>query len=169
MKKIGTREEVMNGSSKKTSGGLYKKDLIVNKQGKIVSKRVSKSTIKKNKIKKVKGNKITRVKSNKVIKLNTGWKHWDKHLSYFVGKRINIMEIGVFKGDATSWFLKNIMTNPQSVIYAVDTFEGSPEYKGVNFKSIEKEFHKNIKKTGRENQVVVMKMYSFYYVTVFTM
>lgn len=151
MKKIGTREEVMNKIAKKTSGGLLKKDLKINKQGKIVSKRVSKNTIIKNKIKKVKGN----------TKLKTGWKQWDKYLNRFVGKRINIMEIGVFKGDATSWFLKNIMTNPQSLIYAVDTFEGSPEYKGVNFKSIEKTFYDNIKKTDRENQVVVMKMYSF--------
>ena len=93
--------------------------------------------------------------------LNTGWKHWDKHLSKYIGKPINIMEIGVYKGEATSWFLKNIMTNPLSKIYAIDTFEGSPEYpNNANFKEIERTFKKNIEKTGRASQVVVMKMFS---------
>lgn len=96
-----------------------------------------------------------------MTKLNTGWKHWDKYLAQFIGKKINIMEIGVYKGDATTWFLKNIMTNPDSRIVAVDTFGGSPEYGStIDFTKIEKKFYENIKKTGRENQVIVMKMYS---------
>ena len=40
MQNIGTRKEVMNGGAKKTSGGLKKKDLIINKRGKIVSKKL---------------------------------------------------------------------------------------------------------------------------------
>ena len=39
--------------------------------------------------------------------LNTGWGQWDKFLYNFVGKKINIMEIGAYEGEATSWFLKN--------------------------------------------------------------
>ena len=38
-KTIGTRREVFNGTAKKTSGGLEKKDLIKNKLGRIVSKK----------------------------------------------------------------------------------------------------------------------------------
>jgi hypothetical protein len=96
-----------------------------------------------------------------MVKLNTGWKHWDKYLSNFVGKKINIMEIGVYKGQATSWFLTNIMTNPESKIVAIDTFGGSPEYEShISFSKVEESFYKNIKKTGRDNQVIVMKMYS---------
>lgn len=42
-KKIGTRAEVMNNTAKMTSGGLMKKNLKYNKQGKIVSKKASKT------------------------------------------------------------------------------------------------------------------------------
>ena len=41
MKTTGTRKEVMNREAKKTSGGLTRKDLKVNKQNKIVSKKKS--------------------------------------------------------------------------------------------------------------------------------
>ena len=93
--------------------------------------------------------------------LNTGWGQWDKFLYNFVGKKINIMEIGVYEGEATTWFLKNLMTNKESKIYAIDTFEGSPEYIGTDFSKIKKTFLNNIKKTKRDNQVIVMEMMSF--------
>jgi hypothetical protein len=38
-KKIGTKKEVWEGSSDHTSGGLFKKDLVINKRGKLVSKK----------------------------------------------------------------------------------------------------------------------------------
>ena len=38
---IGSRAQVMHGNAKKTSGGLTKKQLKYNKQGKIVSKKAS--------------------------------------------------------------------------------------------------------------------------------
>ena len=46
MQRVGSRAEVMHGNAKQTSGGLKKNDLIYNKQGKIVSKKMS--TIAKN-------------------------------------------------------------------------------------------------------------------------
>ena len=93
--------------------------------------------------------------------LNTGWGQWDKFLYNFVGKKINIMEIGVYEGEATTWFLKNLMTNKESKFYAIDTFEGSPEYIDTDFSKIKKTFLNNIKKTKRNNQVIVMEMMSF--------
>lgn len=93
--------------------------------------------------------------------LNTGWGQWDKFLYNFVGKKINIMEIGAYEGEATSWFLKNLMSHKESVIYAIDTFEGSPEYIDTDFSIIKKTFFKNIKNTKRDNQVIVMQMMSF--------
>ena len=45
---IGSRAQVMHGTAKKTGGGLHKKDLMYNAQGKIVSKRASKSAKKSN-------------------------------------------------------------------------------------------------------------------------
>lgn len=41
MQRIGSRAQVMNGIAKQTGGGLTKKDLKYNKQGKIVSKKMS--------------------------------------------------------------------------------------------------------------------------------
>ena len=41
MKRVGTRIQVMNGTAKQTGGGLRKRDLIYNKRGKIVSKKMS--------------------------------------------------------------------------------------------------------------------------------
>ena len=39
---VGSRREVMNGSAQKTSGGLRKKDLMYNKQRRIVSRKLHK-------------------------------------------------------------------------------------------------------------------------------
>jgi predicted O-methyltransferase YrrM len=94
--------------------------------------------------------------------LNTGWKSWDKYLSKFQNKQINIMEIGVYKGDATCWFLNNLITNKKSKIIAVDTFGGSFEYSSdIDFKDIERQFNKNIKDTGKSSQVFLLKMTSY--------
>ncbi len=41
MKTVGTRAEVMHGTAKHTSGGLTKKDLKYNKNGRIVSVKMS--------------------------------------------------------------------------------------------------------------------------------
>ena len=93
--------------------------------------------------------------------LTSGWKNWDKILNEFVGKKINIMEIGVYRGVAASWFLTNLMSHKGSRYYAVDTWEGSPEYQGkIDFKEIEATFKKNIENTGRDDQVVTLKMRS---------
>ncbi len=41
MQRVGNRCQVMHGNAKMTRGGLKKKDLKYNKQGKIVSKKMS--------------------------------------------------------------------------------------------------------------------------------
>ena len=90
--------------------------------------------------------------------LKTGWKHWDIYLNKFVGKKINCLELGSYKGDATCWMLNNLCTNPYSFVYSVDTWQGSPEYTDVNFEDIEKIFDANIIKTGKQKQNIKMKM-----------
>jgi predicted O-methyltransferase YrrM len=88
--------------------------------------------------------------------LKTGWKNWDKHLSQFINTKNTIMEIGSYKGDATCWFLNNLCKNSKSLVIAIDTWEGSPEY-NIDFKKIEKEFDDNIKNTKKESQLIKMK------------
>ena len=52
MEKIGSRAKVMHGNAERTGGGLIKKDLKYNKQGKIVSKKASKSAKNNNNLQK---------------------------------------------------------------------------------------------------------------------
>lgn len=40
---VGSRRQVMNGTADKTSGGLTKKDLVLNKWGRIVSRKARRS------------------------------------------------------------------------------------------------------------------------------
>jgi hypothetical protein len=68
-----------------------------------------------------------------------GWKQWDIHLAKFKGKQINILEVGVYKGDAMQKFAQVFLdSEPSSHYYGIDTWEGSPEYVGIDFKEIEK-------------------------------
>ena len=95
-----------------------------------------------------------------IKKLNTGWSKWDIHLSQFLNKKINILEIGAYKGEATSWFLNNLAYNKNTKVYAVDTWEGSPEYFNGDFKKVEEIFDEHIKLTGKHNQLIKKKMLS---------
>ena len=52
MQRIGSRAQVMHGKAKQTGGGLKKKDLKYNKQGKIVSKKKSQLAKKENRLQK---------------------------------------------------------------------------------------------------------------------
>ena len=58
-KMIGSRAKVWHGTAKKTSGGLTKKDLKKNKHGRIVSKRMSNTAKKQNRLKDFKTKKGT--------------------------------------------------------------------------------------------------------------
>ena len=58
------------------------------------------------------------------------------------------------------WMLKYLATHPESRVYAVDTWEGSPEYVGTDFHEVEEKFRQRVKETGRENQLVTLKMKS---------
>lgn len=91
--------------------------------------------------------------------LKIGWKNWDKYLQPFHKKKNTMIELGSYKGEATSKMLTHLATHPKSLVFAVDTWEGSPEYsKTMSFQSIEMEFDDNIEKTGKKHQLIKMKM-----------
>ena len=52
MQRVGSRAQVMHGNAKMTGGGLRKKDLKYNKQGKIVSKKMSQRAKKEKRLQK---------------------------------------------------------------------------------------------------------------------
>ena len=65
--------------------------------------------------------------------------NFEKHLLKLSGKKISALQIGAYTGDATEWLMSNVLTNPESSLVDVDTWEGSdePEHKFMNWKSVE--------------------------------
>ena len=54
---------------------------------------------------------------------------WDIYLNNFKNKpNLNFLEIGSFQGRSTVWLLENILTDENSSITCIDTFEGSIEH-----------------------------------------
>lgn len=80
--------------------------------------------------------------------LQTRWKHLDKYLKGFVGQNINVLVIGVYKGDASLWFLQNILSSSKSKLYAID--------KGSNLLTA---YKKNIRKF--KDKVIIYRDTSF--------
>ena len=100
--------------------------------------------------------------------LKTKWKAWNKYLSKFVGKKINILELGVYKGEAMKWFLDNLMSHKESTYTGVDTFKGSPEYfiyntnntnniNKINFNEVKKECFDIIDKSNKKDKVRIIE------------
>ena len=74
---------------------------------------------------------------SKIIQL-PNWFEWmspnfDKHLSEYKGQKVDFLQIGTFSGDASLWLLENILTNPDSRLFDVDTWEGSVEHISMDF------------------------------------
>lgn len=50
-------------------------------------------------------------------------KNFYPYLKEFIGKKINALEIGVFRGQTSRWLLDNILTNSESVLYGIDPWK----------------------------------------------
>lgn len=73
-------------------------------------------------------------------------KPWSEMLKPYVGKKTRFLEVGCFEGRASVWLLENILTNPESHITCIDTFEGGADHKEskIDFPAVEKRFKSNI-------------------------
>ncbi|CAG8489943.1 9472_t:CDS:1 [Acaulospora morrowiae] len=82
--------------------------------------------------------------------------HWEKRLGHLTQQEINVLEIGAFEGRSTTWILLELCKNPRSKLITIDTFERI-------FEKIDNEkiFHENIRKTGRERQIEIVKSRSY--------
>jgi len=90
-----------------------------------------------------------------------GWKQWDIHLAKFKKKQINILEIGVYKGDAMEKFAQVFLdSEPNSHYYGIDTWEGSPEYVGIDFKEIERKTLEKKARSPSKNRIHLIKQES---------
>jgi len=81
---------------------------------------------------------------------------WQKTLFHLKDKQINVLEIGVFEGRSTTWILEELLNNSKSRLVAVDIFEKF--WWGYDH---EKTFRENIRKSGHESQVEIIKNNSF--------
>ena len=61
-------------------------------------------------------------------------------------EELKILQIGAFRGDASKWMLEEILKSPNSILYDVDTWEGSAEHPELNdkFSEIERAYDRNI-------------------------
>jgi hypothetical protein len=75
--------------------------------------------------------------------------HWQSCLAPFVGReRIDLLEVGVFEGRSTLWFLDHVLTHPTSRATCIDSFGrtgGEPR------------FDHNIAIAGQSNRVTKLK------------
>jgi predicted O-methyltransferase YrrM len=56
-----------------------------------------------------------------------GLNNFQNHLKVLDGTPLRLLQIGAYTGDASVWMVDNIMSNPDSVLIDVDTWEGSEE------------------------------------------
>ncbi|CAG8834154.1 30978_t:CDS:1, partial [Racocetra persica] len=103
---------------------------------------------------------------NKKFKFTYDWfsyniHSWKKHLFQLKNEKINVLEIGAFEGRATVWILEELFKNPESKLISIDPFDDVLVDDKVNVKSYETTFYENIKMTGKEKQIEVMKSTSF--------
>ncbi|KAL9011139.1 MAG: hypothetical protein Q9173_003991 [Seirophora scorigena] len=53
---------------------------------------------------------------------------WEIRTAHLRGTELRVLEIGSFEGCSTTWILDNLMSHPQSVLIAIDTFKGGMEH-----------------------------------------
>lgn len=73
--------------------------------------------------------------------------NWNKYLQPFIGKPINVLEIGSYQGRSTCWLLDHILTHPLATITCVDTYWAVYEHY----------FDTNIAKTKAASKVIKLK------------
>lgn len=80
---------------------------------------------------------------------------WEQWLAHLKGKPAVGLEIGTCRGESAESMCTRIFTDPKSLYYCVDTFEGSPEYdKAIKFSEVEAAARERLK---RFKQVAILK------------
>ena len=82
-----------------------------------------------------------------------------KHLTTHKDKPINALQIGAYTGDATVWLFENVLTNRDSSLTDVDTWEGSdePEHDLLNWASVEQTYDSKTLKYVEDKRLIKIK------------
>lgn len=86
-----------------------------------------------------------------------------KHLLPLAGQKLKTLQIGAYTGDASIWLVQNVLTHPESVLFDVDTWQGSDEdmHKEFDWKDVEKTYDEKLSEELQPGgKVVKNKMFS---------
>lgn len=72
------------------------------------------------------------------------YQKWKERINIDSSRELKILEIGVYKGEMSIWFINNLLENKNSKIDLVDTWKGSVEY-NEDFEKVYEEYKENIK------------------------
>ena len=64
---------------------------------------------------------------------------FSRNLNEFKGRKVDFLQLGAYTGDATKWMFENVLTNSESTLVDVDTWEGSEEpiHDSLDWKTVE--------------------------------
>ena len=138
MQRIGSRAQVMHGNAKMTGGGLKKKDLKYNKQGKIVSKKMSAMAKKEKRLQKA-------GYTTKKGQFGGSFK------SMFTKSKLTELKNIAFNMSQYKNYIINIIMNKKRNLIAC--FFGLFEYNGTTFELFSDKLKKTIKNRGKNTDV----------------
>ena len=136
MQRVGSRAQVMHGNAKMTGGGLKKKDLKYNKQGKIVSKKMSQRAKKEKRLQKA-GYTIKKGQFGAVRSMRGGERYefsvdWDQsHSNLKYANKINNNIITKGCGHYNLWATGNAILPSQGkykIIYKVNKLDSNAPF-----------------------------------------
>ena len=87
-------------------------------------------------------------------------KNFASHLSKYKDQKVEFLQLGAYTGDATKWLFENILTNQESTLTDVDTWEGSdePAHKTMEWKNVEDTYDEKNSVWIRSGNVIKKKM-----------
>lgn len=91
--------------------------------------------------------------------------YFNQMLGEFAGQPVNMLQIGAYTGDASEWLLNHVLTNSESRLVDVDTWEGSDElaHKNFDWSDIESFYTKRFESQLAEAKLIKIKSTSAEY------
>jgi len=87
------------------------------------------------------------------------YQRWKERIQIDSSKELQILEIGVYKGEMSIWFINHLLEHKNSRINLVDTWKGSVEY-NEDFDKVYEEYKENIKYSKYPEKAIENRMTS---------
>lgn len=92
--------------------------------------------------------------------LTDGMDNFIAHLlREYKDKEVKFLQIGAYTGDASMWLYQNILTHQNSILYDIDTWEGSDEplHKTMDWVDVEKVYDEKTKEARAQGKIIKYK------------